>query len=138
MSHYNITETSIRLKQCKISFYKISDLVGEPQSTIQNIFKGHNKYSEERIQTILNKINVYLDELERKNIESGIESKIKIPSMEDCPEIFDNHELYTRLFEIGLNSNKFNPEEKLHFAIWHRALREFKKQKNLNKPKEEN
>lgn len=127
MDKDSVADVTERLKKRNISYYRIAKIIDEPESTIQNIFKGHSQYSSEKVNAILVKINDYLDELESTDLKKDLESKIKIPATDDCPEIFENFDLYIKLFELGLNAKIFNPEEKLHFAIWHGTLTAYKK-----------
>lgn len=122
----NLAVTAERLKNANISLYKIASTLEVPRSTVYKIFAGKIKYSENRINVILEKINNYLNELEGIQMEKELKSDIMIPGKSDCPEIFENYDLYIRLFELGLNARAFNPEEKLRFAIWHRTLTAFK------------
>lgn len=121
-----VVEVSERLKMKKISFYKIAQILDEPKSTILNLFSGQSKYSAKKVNSIMDRITSYLNELEGIQMEEEVKSDIKIPGKSDCPEIFENYDLYIRLFELGLNARTFNPEEKLRFAIWHRTLTAFK------------
>jgi len=114
---HTLNETAERLKNQKISFYKIAHILEEPESTIHNIFKSHSKYSEVKIQDILLKINNYLNEL-----ESTPETPVPV-----------NPELFLKLVKLGLDSKSFTPEEKLQLALAHKKLTEFKNQnKNQN------
>jgi len=114
---HTLNETAERLKNQKISFYKIAHILEEPESTIHNIFKSHSKYSDEKIQNILMKINNYLNEL-----ESTPETTVPV-----------DNELSLKLFKLGLDSKVFSPEEKLQLALAHKKLTESKNQnKNQN------
>lgn len=102
-------KVSERLKSANISFYKIARIIDEPESTIQNIFKGHNKYAEDRIQTIMDMINSYLDEIEKEKTD---------PSL-----IFQNDpEVFIRLYKLGLDSKAFTPDEKYQLAVAYKKL----------------
>lgn len=111
----NLNDTAERLKNQKISFYKIAQIIGEPESTIHNIFKGHCKYGEGKIHSILIKINNYLSEL-----ESSPETTVPV-----------NPDLSLKLFKLGLDSKSFTPEEKLQLALAHKKLTESKNEKSI-------
>lgn len=112
----SIDETSERLLKQGISLYKISEILGEPKSTIQNMFNGHSKYSDRKINSVLKRINSYLDEL-----ESTPETTVPV-----------NPDLSLKLFRLGLDSKVFTPEEKLQLALAHKKLTESKNQNQNN------
>lgn len=127
-----IGDTLSKLTEANITIYRIAQVLDEPEPTLHNIFKSQKaKYSEDRVIEIMDRIHAYLSDLEGDQLKKKIESEIKIPGNSDCPEIFTHYDLYIKLFEIGLNSKSFTPEDKLRFAIWHRTLTAFKN--NLNK-----
>ena len=101
------SETLARLKMANISVYKIAREINEPKSTIANILSGHCKYSEDKIESILEKINIYLDEFEFE-----IDPKMMI-----------------KLFSLGLDSKNFSPEEKYQLAIAYKKLKDSKQTK---------
>lgn len=107
-----IESTLKRLSELNMTIYKLPEIIDEPKSTIYAIFKRNPKYSEEKVNTILEKINSYLDELEGKKLTKGIS---------DNPH---NSELFIKLYRLGLDSKCFTPEEKLKLAIAHKELKE--------------
>lgn len=111
----SIDETVKRLQTANISFYRIARIIEEPESTIHNIFKGHCKYADRKITSILNRINSYLDEL-----ESSPETTVPV-----------NPDLSLKLFKLGLDSKSFTPEEKLQLALAHKKLTESKNEKSI-------
>lgn len=109
----DIPHTRKRLKDANLSLYRIADIISEPRVTVAKIFNPEKyKYSEEKVNTILEKINSYLDELEGKKLTKGIS---------DNPH---NSELFIKLYRLGLDSKCFTPEEKLKLAIAHKELKE--------------
>jgi cyanate lyase len=111
-----MSEVSKRLKNANISFYKIALKIDEPKSTIQNLFSGQSNYAEERVKSILDKINLYLDELEEsKNGVKKLDWDMITCATED-PELF------IKLYALGLDSKAFTPDEKYKLAVAYKKL----------------
>lgn len=105
---------SKKLINANISYYKIAKIIDEPESTVQNIFKGHCKYSEEKVLSVLERINKYLD-------YDPVEDMVK-----NAPE---DPDLFIRLYALGLDSKSFTPDEKYKLAVAYKKLTDLK-----NKP----
>ncbi len=100
-----IGETHSKLLEAKISIYRISQVLDEPESTLHKIFKSENtKYSEERVITILDKINLYLSESQDT----------------------DDPDLFIKLYALGLDSKVFTPDEKYKLAVAYKKLTDSK------------
>lgn len=108
-----LLETSERLKEANISFYKIAAIIKEPQSTVQNIFKAHNKYSDDRVKSIIDKINAHLDD----------------PNPDIDYLETDSPDLFIKLYALGLDSKAFTPDEKYKLAVAYKKLTDSKTKK---------
>jgi len=109
-----LEDASKKLNNANISYYKIAKIIDEPESTIQNIFKGHCKYSEEKVLSIIERINKHLD------------SDVVNEMVKHAPE---DPDLFIRLYALGLDSKAFTPDEKYKLAVAYKKLTDLK-----NKP----
>lgn len=115
-----ISDTFLSLKNAHISVYKISQILDEPESTIHRILNpGKEKYSEERVLKILDRINKHLDS--QSNDHDPVEDMIN-----HAPE---DPDLFIRLYALGLDSKAFTPDEKYKLAVAYKKLTDLK-----NKP----
>lgn len=105
-----LTDTAMRLNKANISFYKIAKIIDEPKSTVQNIFKDSSNYSTEKVESIISRINTYLDELNNELISEGNEDP----------------ELFIKLYALGLDSKSFTPDEKYKLAVAYKKLTDSK------------
>lgn len=111
-----LAKTHKRLEDADISFYKIAKIIDEPESTIQNIFKDHCKYANERIESILKKINNYLDVYNAVEAQDSALNNI----------VADDSDLFIKLYALGLDSKTFTPDEKYKLAVAYKKLTDSK------------
>lgn len=105
-----LKDTSTKLFKANISYYRIAKKIGEPKSTVQNIFKDPSNYANERVDSILTKINAYLNDLNDDLISEGNEDP----------------DLFIKLYALGLDSKAFSPDEKYKLAVAYKKLTDSK------------